>query len=88
MNPVALQMIENSLSRLVRMGRRVERMKLVVCPYAEIAKYKTIKTKFGMLRVEPDMFVRKGLSYIIEDPGRKGRGFAWVSGHQANDQTG
>lgn len=88
MNPVALQMIENSLSRLVRMGCPVERLKLVVCPYAEIAKYKTIKTKFGKLRVEPDMFVRKGLSYIIEEPGRKGRGFAWVSGNRKNDKTG
>lgn len=88
MNPVALQMIEDSLSRLVRRGCPVERLKLVVCPYAEIAKLKTIKTKFGKLRVEPDMFVRKGLSYIIEDPGRKNRGFAWVSGYRKNDKTG
>ncbi|MCJ8015244.1 hypothetical protein MUG84_26605 [Paenibacillus sp. KQZ6P-2] len=81
MNTVALQMIENSLGRLIQKGCPIMRLKLVVCPYAEISKYKSIRTKYGNLRVEPDLFVRKGLSYIIEEPGRRNRGFAWVSGY-------
>ncbi|MDR9857852.1 hypothetical protein RJP21_30115 [Paenibacillus sp. VCA1] len=83
MNPKAVQMIENALDPLIRSGCRIERLNLVVCPAAEIAQHQTVRTRYGQIRVKPDGFVRKGLSYIIEDPGRKGRGFAWVSGYKA-----
>lgn len=82
MNPKAVQMIETALGPLIRKGCRIERLKLVVCPHAPIAQHTKINTRYGQLRVEPDNYVRKGLSYMIEDPGRKGRGFAWVSGYK------
>lgn len=82
MNPKAVQMIENALDPLIRSGCRIERLNLVVCPAAEIAQHQTVRTRYGQIRVKPDGFVRKGLAYIIEDPGRKGRGFAWVFGYR------
>lgn len=77
--PRAEQMIHDALDFLVHKGCSIERLKMVVCADAPIAKYRMISTRFGMLRIDPDPFVRKGLAYVIEDPGRTGRGFAWVS---------
>lgn len=79
MNPRALEMIEIALNPLIRSGCRIERVKLVVCPGSQIAGHKIIQTRYGSLRVEPYDMVGLGLAYLIEDPGRKGRGFAWVS---------
>ncbi|MEC0370866.1 hypothetical protein [Paenibacillus chibensis] len=83
MNPKAVQMIESALGPLIRSGCRIERIQLVVCPGAEIATHQSVRTRFGDIRIKPDGYVKKGLSYLIEDPGRKGRGFAWVSGYKA-----
>lgn len=79
MNPRALQMIEDALGPMVRSGRRIERIKLIVCPESPISEMKSVQTRFGVLEVKPDYMVRKGLAFLMEDPGQKGRGFAWVS---------
>ncbi|MNK79712.1 hypothetical protein D3C87_993880 [compost metagenome] len=86
MNPRALQMIEEALGPMIRSGCRIERIKLVVCPTSLIASFEVIRTKFGDVKVEPDDLVRKGLSFLMEDPGRKGRGFVWVSGYTPDVQ--
>lgn len=77
--PKAAQMVDDALSPLIRKGCRIENLKLVVCPSAPISQNQSIDTRFGALRVEPGMYVPKGVAYLIEDPLRKGFGFAWVS---------
>lgn len=78
MNPRALTMIEDALHPLIKKGRRVERIKLVVSFDAPISSLPSVQTRFGSVRVVPDDLVRKGLAYLLEDPGLPGRGFAWV----------
>jgi hypothetical protein len=79
MNQRALQMIEDALLPLIRRGRRIERIKLIVCPDSEIALHKVVNTRFGQVQVKTDDFVYRGLAYLMEDPGLPGRGFSWVS---------
>ncbi|MBU5670272.1 hypothetical protein [Paenibacillus brevis] len=78
MNPRALKMIEAALHPLIKKGRRVERIKLVVSSDAPISTLPFVQTRFGSVRVAPDGLVRKGLAYLMEEPGLPGRGFAWV----------
>lgn len=80
--PRAMQMIEDAIGSMIKKGIRVERIQMIVCPEAPISKINAIETRFGILRVKSDGFVPKGMSYLIEDPGRRGRGFAWVSRNQ------
>lgn len=75
----AVRIIEEVIRPLLN-GCRIDRLKLVVSPESQIAAVGVVQTAFGTLKVEPNANVRKGLSYVIEDPGRVGRGFAWVSG--------
>ncbi|MGF6356145.1 hypothetical protein ABIE27_004060 [Paenibacillus sp. 4624] len=75
----AQMMIENALYRVIRYGSRIKHLKMVVSPSSPLGVTKEIQTKFGPLRIESDPFVPLGKSYIIEDPWRKRRGFAWVS---------
>ncbi|AYB41782.1 hypothetical protein [Paenibacillus lautus] len=77
--PKAAQMVDDALRQVIQKGSRIENLKLVVCPSAPISQNQTIETRFGVLRVEPGMYVPKKVAYIIEDPLRKGFGFAWVS---------
>lgn len=79
MNARALGMIEGAIAPIIARGRKIERLKMVVCPDADIASHMNISTRYGSLRVEPNLFCTKGTAYVIEDPGLKGRGFAWVS---------
>ncbi|AIQ31655.1 hypothetical protein P40081_28610 [Paenibacillus sp. FSL P4-0081] len=51
---------------------------MYVWPYSELAKYQTIKTAFGDIRIRPDEYLSKGYSYIREDWGGGQIGFAWV----------
>ncbi|MUG68657.1 hypothetical protein GNP94_22050 [Paenibacillus campinasensis] len=76
--PKAEQMIHDALAPLIHKGCTIERLKIVVASDAPLAQHKTIPTRFGMLRVEINNYARRGLAYIEEDPGRVGRGFAWV----------
>lgn len=85
MNQRALQMIDNALFPLIRNGRRIDRIQLYVCASSPIAEYSVIKTKFGLLRVNHEEHAKKGLAYLLEDPGKVGRGFAWVSRPKGND---
>lgn len=77
--PKAAQMVDDALRRVIQKGSKLENLKLMVCPSAPISQNQTIETRFGVLRIEPGMYVPKGVAYIIEDPLRKGFGFAWVS---------
>lgn len=79
LKPKAQEMIYNALAPLICNGCKIENLKLVVCPSAPISQNQTIDTRFGVLRVEPGIYVPKGVAYVIEDPLRKGFGFAWVS---------
>lgn len=79
MNPRALKMIEDALEPLIRKGRKIERIQLYVCPDSPIAMFQQIQTRFGVLRVKPDDMTTKGLAFLLEDPGMRNRGFAWVS---------
>lgn len=82
LNLRALQLIENAFVKMLKSGCRSEHVSFVVYPQAEIASYKSVRTRYGEIRISSDGFLRKGLSYLIEDPGRKSRAFAWVSGYK------
>ncbi|WP_342436760.1 hypothetical protein NSS79_26020 [Paenibacillus sp. FSL L8-0436] len=79
--PRALQMINSALQPLFFEDKecKIERLKLHVWPDSEIAKHHSILTAFGMLRVFPNIYVTKGVAYVIEDSGRGKKAFAWVS---------
>lgn len=78
----AQAIIEHALNPLIRKGCRIERLAMIVCPDSPIAQMNTVHTKYGLLRIEPNIFLPLGKSYIIEDPWRKRRGFAWVTGYK------
>lgn len=72
-------MIEAALAPILRKGVSIERMSLVVCPESQISKMQMVQTRFGFLVISPGEFIPKGVSYLIEDQGRVGRSFGWVS---------
>jgi hypothetical protein len=78
-DPRAVEIIELKLKPFILSGCPVERVQLVVCSEAQLATLESISTMYGMLRVEPSMTVPQGYSYLIEDPGRRGRRFSWVT---------
>jgi hypothetical protein len=78
----AQAMIEYALSPLIRKGCRIERLAMNVCPDSPIAQMDKVRTKYGQLRIVPNIFLPLGKTYIIEDPWRKRRGFAWVTGYK------
>lgn len=88
MNPKALKMIEDALFPLIRNGRKIERIRLFVCPSSPISEEHWILTRYGKLRVHPDDMTKKGLAFLLEEPGRCGRGFAWVSRPDKEDKHG
>ncbi len=75
----ALQMINNALKPIVKAGRSIDRIKLMVSPLSKLAEYRYIDTDYGRLWIKTGEHLPRGSSYLIEDPGMKGRGFAWVS---------
>ncbi|WP_059048708.1 hypothetical protein [Paenibacillus senegalimassiliensis] len=78
-HPKALSMIEGALEPVIRSGRDINKLRLYVFPDSPLAELSSIHTRFGDLKVKQDDYSRKGIAYILEDPGRKGRGFYWVS---------
>ncbi|WP_054028121.1 hypothetical protein [Bacillus sp. FJAT-28004] len=76
----AIQMINESLAPIIKSGKRIDRIKLVVCPTSPIAQATVVDTMYGLLLVVPGEYVKKGISYLIESPmTRGGIGFNWVS---------
>ena len=90
MNDKALKMIHDALRPLMRTGSKIEinRMKLMVCPTSRMAELEYIDTAYGRLRIAPGEYIPKGVSYLMEDPGRAGRAFAWVSRKEPITQGG
>lgn len=78
-HPQAVNMINMALSKVIRKGRKAERMQLYVWPHSDMAKHQTIKTAFGELRICTSEYLSKGYSYIREDLIAEEIGFAWVS---------
>lgn len=76
--PNAMKLIHRSLSPMIQRGRKIDRMRLVVCPSSQIAELSSIRTLYGDLKVQADFHVEVGVSYIIEEIG-KDSGFAWVT---------
>lgn len=84
-NARALQMVEEKLEPIIKSGKRIDNLKLMVSPAAPIACVNNIRTRFGALRVVPGEYIPKGCSYILEEPtGRRGRAFSWVSRNESN----
>ncbi|MDF2715764.1 MAG: hypothetical protein K0R28_2689 [Paenibacillus sp.] len=78
-HPKAAQMINEALKPIIKRGRSIDRLQLYVSRESKLAEYATVQTTFGELRIKPGEYVPKGYSYIMEDSGMQGRGFAWVS---------
>lgn len=79
-SPVAMKMIDSALSPIIRSGKRLDSINLMVCRSSAIAELSNIETRFGSLKIVPGEYVPKGYSYLIEKPiSRGGIGFAWVS---------
>lgn len=85
----ALQMIVDALRPIIRRRRDIKRIKLYVCPSSRIASFEYVDTEYGRLLIEPNGFLAKGESYLLEDAGTGvGRSFAWVSRRQTNHSGG
>ncbi|GGF72205.1 hypothetical protein GCM10010912_16650 [Paenibacillus albidus] len=80
-HPRALVMINSALQSLLLKDKecRIERLKLHVYPDSAMAQHHSISTAFGMLRICPNIYVTKGVAYVVEDSGRGKMAFAWVS---------
>ncbi|MEC0092863.1 hypothetical protein [Paenibacillus macquariensis] len=78
-DPRVVLMINRAIKPLINTGCKIERLQMNVCPHSEAAQHQTIDTAYGSLRVNPNGYVPAGLAYVIEDAGRVGGGFAWVS---------
>lgn len=78
--PKAMLMINEALKPIIKSGKRIDRIKLVVCPKSPIAQVAVVETIYGLLLVIPGEYIKKGDSYLIESPiTRGGVGFNWVS---------
>ncbi|WP_144940140.1 hypothetical protein [Paenibacillus sp. 32O-W] len=75
----AIELIELELAPILKKGKDIRNMKLMVCPTSEIARHSSVETRFGKLIIAPGEYIPKGYSYIIENPGKRGRSFAWVT---------
>ncbi|OPG98969.1 hypothetical protein B2I21_07375 [Chryseobacterium mucoviscidosis] len=78
-HPKAIVLIDRALRPLLESGSRIEDVQLFVSANADIAAYEMIQTGLGKLRVKPECLVPKGVAYLMEDPVRRNRGFAWVN---------
>lgn len=74
-----IELIESTLAPIMRKGKDIRDIKLMVSPTSEIAKHSFIETRFGQLNIAPGEYIPKGYSYLIENPGKRGRSFAWVT---------
>jgi hypothetical protein len=80
MNQIALQMIESALDQLIRIGRRIENLQLIVSAESALTQRECIHTAFGELQIVVGQYVPKGYSYIMEiSTGGRPRAFRWVS---------
>lgn len=77
-NSRAASMINSAIKPLIGKGCKIDRLQLYVNWKSDIARQRVVRTDFGELRIHSDSLVPKGVAYVIEDPGRVGRGFAWV----------
>ncbi|WP_054029205.1 hypothetical protein [Bacillus sp. FJAT-28004] len=79
-NVRALQLIEEKLEPIVKSGKRIDNIKLMVCPVSPIAVMERIRTRYGMLKIVPSVYLKKGNSYLREIKiTRGGLGINWVS---------
>lgn len=81
MSNKALEMIHAALWSMMKKGKNISRLRLMVCPESKMSETTHIRTKYGLLKVSAEnTHVTKGTSYIIEElNGKPGFGFAWVS---------
>lgn len=80
-HPRAMDMINRAIRPLLSpsKGCSIDSLKMCVCPDADIAKYESVETSFGSLRITTNPYITKGVAYVVEDPGRGEIGFAWVT---------
>ncbi|CAH1216001.1 hypothetical protein [Paenibacillus sp. JJ-223] len=74
-SPKVIQLIDYALAPLIDGGCEISKIKMVVAAGAEIAAEGKVQTAAGPLRIEENVYVPKGRSYLIED---RYQGFAWV----------
>ncbi|MEF2247731.1 hypothetical protein V1L65_22525 [Paenibacillus sp. IITD108] len=78
--PKAMLLIESSLSSLIRSGKKINNLSLMVNRSSVISQLNEVNTRFGKLKVVPGEYIPKGYSYLIERPLSKGGiSFKWVS---------
>lgn len=80
-------MIEGALKPLIKEKRKIEQIALYVSLESALATIPGLKTSFGWLRIKVVVYIPKGTSYLMEDPGI-GRSFAWISRKNAESQEG
>lgn len=74
-SPKVIQLIDQKLAPLINDGCRIDQIKMVCAAGTELVKQGSVKTGYGVLRVEPSNFMPQGRSYLIED---RYQGFIWV----------
>ncbi|QID16085.1 MULTISPECIES: hypothetical protein [unclassified Paenibacillus] len=72
--------MEHKLAPVVRSGKRIEAIRLMVSEEADIASRTDIGTAFGTLQIEASSAIPKGYAYLLEKPLTPGGiSFAWVT---------
>ncbi len=78
--PKAMLLIESRLSSLIRSGKKINNLSLMVNRSSVIAQMTEVDTRFGKLKIVPGEYIPIGYSYLIEKPLSKGGiSFIWVS---------
>jgi len=71
-------LICRAIQPIIARGRDIERLRLYVSPESKLTEVDVIETVYGDLKVKVYEYLPKGKAFVMEEPGRTGRGFEWV----------
>ncbi|WP_281885644.1 hypothetical protein [Paenibacillus sp. YYML68] len=75
----AIKLLEEKITPLVHAGKDIQLLALYVAPTAPMAERSHLGTKFGYLKIKTNVYMSKGMAYILEEPaGVAGRAFCWI----------
>ncbi|MNI35394.1 hypothetical protein D3C73_894170 [compost metagenome] len=83
----ALQLIEAALKPMMKAGRKIDRIAMYVSVESSISDGKFIRTVYGPLQVRTNPHIKMGTSYLLEESGKKGRAFGWVTRRESRNET-
>lgn len=82
----AIYLIESALKPMIEAGRKIDRLVMYVSAESSWSDIGFIKTNYGPLRICTNPYMKLGTSYIMEEPGKKGRAFSWVTRRELQNE--